>query len=35
VASHAQAQSVTHRPFRWEDLGIELDDLEGSPDGIS
>jgi len=28
LASQAPQQIALVRPFRWEDLGIELDDLE-------
>ena len=30
VVSQAQADPVMRRAFMWEDLGIALDDLEGS-----
>jgi len=28
LASQAQQPLALQKPFRWEDLGIELDDLE-------
>jgi hypothetical protein len=34
VAAQAQAESSHSRPFRWEELGIDLTDLEALADRI-
>ena len=34
VASQAHVEPQRRRSFRWEELGIELFDLEGSIDGV-
>jgi hypothetical protein len=34
VASQAQAPAVLTRPFRWEQVGFELFDMEGEGAGV-